>query len=104
MSILKTWCVLCWNIRGLNSRDKQLALWNAINVSGCAVICLQETKKYHFDPGFIKTCCPARFDEFIYVPSAGASGGLIVIWNSAIFSGMAMHCDPFAQSVYFTST
>ena len=90
--------------KGLNARDKQLALWNAINGSGCSVICLQETKKCHFDIAFIKSCCPARFDEFVYVPSNGASGGLIVIWNSSIFSGMVMHCEPFALSVYFTST
>ena len=103
MDKLKTWCVLCWNIRGLDHHDKQLALWNAISVSGCAIICLQETKKCHFDPAFIKSCCPARFDEFVYVPSSGASGGLVVIWNSSIFSGMVMHCEPFALSVYFTS-
>ena len=101
---LKTWFVLCWNIRGLNARDKQLALWNAINVSGCSVICLQETKKCHFDSAFIKSYCPSRFDEFVYVPSNGASGGLVVIWNSSVFSGMVMHCEPFALSVYFMST
>ena len=104
MDKLKTWCVLCCTIRGLNHHDKQLALRNAISVSGCAVICLQETKKCHFDPAFIKSCCPARFDEFVYVPSNGASGGLVVIWNNSIFSGMVMHCEPYALSVYFTST
>ena len=104
MNILKKWFVLCWNIRGLNAKDKQLALLNAINSSGCAVICLQETKKSHFDLAFIKSCCPPRFDEFVYVPSNGASGGLIVIWNSSIFTGMVMHCESFALFVYFTST
>ena len=39
------WKVLCWNIRGLNSDDKQLALREKITESGCAVACIQETKK-----------------------------------------------------------
>jgi exonuclease III len=95
--------VLCWNIRGLNAKTKQLALLNAIKLSGCAIVCLQETKKSHFDLAFIKSCCPNDFDEFVYVPSNGASGGLIIIWKSSVFSGMIMHCEPFALSVYFTS-
>ena len=33
----------------------------------------------------------------------GAFGGLIIIWNSSLFSGMAMHCQPFGLSVHFTS-
>jgi hypothetical protein len=40
----------------------------------------------------------------VYVPSIGASGGLIIIWDSSIFSGKVMHCEQFAISVYFTST
>ena len=72
MSLLKQWVILCWNIRGINAREKQLALMNAIKVSGCSVICLQETKKEDFDLQFIKSCCPTKFDEFVFVPSVGA--------------------------------
>ena len=103
MNYLRKWFILCWNIRGLNAKTKQLALLNAIKLSGCSVVCLQETKKSHFDMAFIKSCCPSSFDEFLYIPSNGASGGLIVIWQSAVFSGMIMHCQPFAMSVHFTS-
>jgi exonuclease III len=104
MQYLEKWFVLCWNIRGRNAKPKQLALLNAIKLNGCSVICLQETKKHEFDLAFIKSFCPSSFDEFVYVPSNGSSGGLIVIWNSSIFSGMVMHCEPFALSVHFTST
>ena len=104
MSLLKHWLVLCWNIRGLNSKAKQLALANAIELSGCAVICLQETKMENIDLSFIKSCCPKRFDDFAYIPSFGASGGIVIIWNSSLFHGLVMHCQPFAISVNFTST
>jgi hypothetical protein len=39
----------------------------------------------------------------VYVPSTGASGGLIIIWDSLILSGMVMDCEQFAISIYFTS-
>jgi mannosylglycoprotein endo-beta-mannosidase len=77
---------------------------NAIRISGCVLICLQETKKDKFDLKFIKSCCTPCFDEFVYVPSAGASGGLIIIWKSSIFSGIVMHSEAYALYVYFTST
>jgi exonuclease III len=85
MSTLRKWFVLCWNIRGLNSKSKQLALRNVIDECGCDVICLQETKKDSFDMAFIKSCCPPCFDDFLYIPSNGASGGIIVIWKSSVF-------------------
>jgi exonuclease III len=104
MQYLKKWFVLCWNIHGLNAKPKQLALLNAIKLSGCSVICLQETKKHEVALAFIRSCCPSSLDEFVYVPSTGASSGLIVIWNSSIFTRMVMHCELFALSVHFTST
>jgi hypothetical protein len=55
-----------------------------------------------FDLTFIRSCCPRRFDHFLYIPSNGASGGLIIIWDSSVFSGMIMHCEKFAISVHFT--
>jgi exonuclease III len=79
MSILRKWAVLCWNIRGLNAKSKQLALMNAINISGCAVICLQETKKPHFDMAFIKSCYPRSFDDFVYIPFDGACNTLLFV-------------------------
>ena len=103
MNYLRKWNILCWNIRGLNAKDKQLALMNAIKLSGCDIVCLQETKKSSFDMAFIKSCCPSSFDEFAHIPSNGASGGLIIIWKSSVFSGLIMNCQPFVISVHFTS-
>ena len=99
-----SWNVLCWNVRGINSDAKQLALSNAINSSGCAVICLQETKKPSFDHAFVKSCCPRRFDQFDFIPSRGASGGLVTIWNSLIFSATTIAQEDFALVTRFQST
>lgn len=104
MPLLRSWEVLCWNIRGINSDDKQLALNNAIRTSGCSVVCIQETKKTTFDLSFIKSCCPRQFDQFAYVPSQGASGGLLTIWKSSLFTGAVVFSSHFALVINFTST
>jgi hypothetical protein len=41
----RSWNVLCWNIRGLNDRDKWHSIRNKIEESCANIFCLQETKK-----------------------------------------------------------
>ena len=95
---------VCWNIRGLNSDDKQVALYNKIVDSGCAVPCVQETKKECFDRKFIKNCFPRQFDNFVFSPSVGALGGILVLWKSSLFTGTLIECKSFGIIVSFKST
>ena len=104
MVLLHNWNVLCWNIRGLNSPKKQLALSNAISTSGWSIICLQESKMQDFNASILKSICPARFDAFAFIPSLGASGGIITIWCSSAFLGQVFIHEQFALGVEFKST
>ena len=99
----RSWNVLNWNIRGLDSEGKTDAVKAKIEESACSVYCLQETKKEAFDHSFIKKLAPKRFDKFAFSPSAGASGGILMGWNNSIFSGEVVHCLKFALTVKFTS-
>ena len=83
----RSWQILCWNIRGINATGKWDAVRDKIEESVCSIFCLQETKKEHFDHAFIRKLAPKRFDSFDFVPSMGASGGILVGWNSSIFRG-----------------
>jgi exonuclease III len=85
---MRKWCVLDLNVRGLNFEERQLDVHAKIEESQCSVICLQETKMEFFDHRIIKKFCPKCFDNFVYSPSVGASGGIIVLWNSSIFAGV----------------
>jgi exonuclease III len=57
-----------WNIRGLNASGKWDAVREKIEESACSILCLQETKKEHFDSRFISNFAPRRFDSFEYIP------------------------------------
>lgn len=63
----------------------------------------QETKCSSFDFRYIRSFCPKRFDSFAYSPSVGASGGILIVWNSAVFSGCLMEVHQYAVMVKFTS-
>jgi exonuclease III len=75
-----------------------------IDASDRDVICLQETKCESFDWRLVGTFCPKRFHSFVYSPSAGASGGILTIWNSSVFHGMRMQTKRFGLVKQFTTT
>lgn len=99
----KTWNVLCWNIRGINSDKKWNAIRDRVVECHCDVICLQETKKEIFDLMFLRNLCPPSFDKFEYLPSMGASGGIIIIWKSSMFHCQLMFQNDYALTVEFSS-
>lgn len=98
-----TWNVLNWNIRGLNDPKKWTALHNKIEESNCSILCLQETKREHFDNFYIKNFCPKSFNKFDFVPSVGASAGLLVALNDHLFSGHTVSKNDFSITISFTS-
>lgn len=97
------WSIFCWNIRGLNSDDKCLALQNKIDESGCSIVCLQETKKMDFDHSFVCKCCPRRFDKYEFMPSIRASRGLAIFRCSSFFQGTVIHKEDFVLMMKFSS-
>jgi exonuclease III len=99
----KTWKVLDWNIHGLNSEAKQLAIRENMEESGCSVICIQETKKESFDNKSIRYFCPKRFDNFAFSPSVGVSGGILVVWNSSVFKETLIQVKRFVVVIEFES-
>ena len=39
---------------------------------------------------------PKRLDKYEFVPSIGASGGILVAWNGNLFSGLVIDSQQFA--------
>lgn len=99
----RSWNILCWIVRGINAVEKWPTIRNKIKESNCEIFCFQETKKENFDSSFIKNFAPKRFDKFIFSPSVGASGGILVGWNGSLFDGSVIEIQSFAVSVCFSS-
>lgn len=96
--------ILVWNIRGINSQAKWDALRDKISKSAPSIICLQETKHENFEYSYIRKFCPRHLNHFQFVPSEGASGGLIVIWNANLFTGTLVDSNRIVVTIHFVST
>ena len=93
--------ILCWNIHGINASKKWDVVRDKIEESASSVICLQEMKKETFDIDIIRKFATRRFDRFDFIPSVGAFGGILVLWNSAVFSGLVVDKRSFDITVNF---
>jgi exonuclease III len=103
MSHTRTWKILNWNVRGINSDKKWNSIRDKILESGCEIVCIQETKREAFELNFIRKFCPPDFNSFQYLPSVGASRGILVAWKGHLFSGQLAFSNEFAISVDFTA-
>lgn len=94
---VRNWNVLTWNVSGLNSTWKWDSIKNKVLSTQCDIICFQETKKDSFDSSFLRKICPIQFDSFDFLPSVGASGGILIPWKSSFFSRSRLNSGSFAS-------
>jgi exonuclease III len=99
----KEWSILCHNIRGINSSDKWNSIRNNIRETACDIICIQETKRASFDENYLRNFSPRQFDQFVFYPSIGASGGTLTCWIGSKFTGQVLFQNEYAQVILFKS-
>lgn len=66
------------------------------------MVSFQETKREVFDRLYIKKFRPASLDSFYYLSFVGTSGGIVIVWKSAVFEGNEIFQNSFSI-VEFTS-
>jgi len=99
----RSWKILSWNVRGVNSATKWNSIRDKIIESKSEVVCLQETKREQFDLSYIRKFCPIDFDAFHCLPSVGASGGMLITWKSNAFSASLVYINSYAITLDFRS-
>ncbi|GMI79821.1 hypothetical protein HRI_001651400 [Hibiscus trionum] len=76
---------LSWNVRGLRKMEKVRAVCRTIRTSKASVVFLQESKMSTLKQRVIERLKNKILREVAIVPSEGASGGLISMWDSKFF-------------------
>ena len=99
----RIWRILCWNIRGINMSEKWPIIRNKIDESLASIVCFQETKRGDFSLSYLRNFAPKKFNQFAFVPSEGASGGLLVMWMGNNFKGEVIETEIFGMVIKFQS-
>lgn len=89
-----------WNVRGLNERDKRLAIRQALLIERPDIVTLQETKLETISNTKFREICGRRFDTFKVLPSQGTRGGLMVAWNQRTYTKVSAEIKTFSITVH----
>jgi hypothetical protein len=76
--------IFTWNIRGVNNTTCQEDVKQVISIYKPDLVCLQETKMESVSQAIIRNGLgPAYQDSFAYLPTIGASGGIVIAANTS---------------------
>ena len=93
--------VLSWNVRGLNEKDKRLAVRQTVLLEKPDVICFQETKMSVMNNSVIQQACGRRLKDSEYKGADGTKGGILFAWNETKFKKIDCIKGRFSLSVTF---
>jgi len=95
--------ILIWNMRGINSSARQDSVRTIVDSARPDIVCIQETKMVEVTRRTLLSAFGSDFSEFIEVPSAGASGGILVTWRRHIGVSGGQRVDNHSVTIQFSS-
>ncbi|KAJ9708595.1 hypothetical protein PVL29_000566 [Vitis rotundifolia] len=93
--------IISWNTKGLGSRKKRRVVKDFLRFEKSDVVMIQETKKAECDRRFVGSVWTARNKEWVALPACGASGGILVIWDSKKLHNEEVVLGSFSVSIKF---
>lgn len=93
--------IISWNVGGLGEDVKITAIRNAVRRNNPSTVTIQETKKELVYDSLIRALLGNNGCDYVYLPSEGRSGGIIVMWNPVIVSKEEELLGDFSVTVKF---
>ncbi|KAL5716197.1 hypothetical protein ACHQM5_017921 [Ranunculus cassubicifolius] len=93
--------ILSWNIRGSRSSEKAKLLRRLVRKKRPVIVALQETKRGGLDHRVLKQLWGNKPHGWAEVPSIGASGGMVIIWDSLRLQALEILKGDYSLSVRF---
>jgi hypothetical protein len=92
--------LLSWNVRGLNEDDKRSRVENLLRKWKADIIC-QETKLECISNRIIRSLWGSHYADWCCVPSNGASGGILLMWDRRVAKKVGAYTGEFVATVSF---
>jgi hypothetical protein len=74
--------IVCWNVRGLNDREKCKSVGNLLRGWKGDLVCLQETKVAEMTRALVRRLWGGPHVQWCCLDAVGASGGILCIWDT----------------------
>jgi exonuclease III len=93
--------ILFWNVQGYNGSGRQAGVQNLVASLRIDVVCLQATKMEVISHVSVLQMFGPDFSNFVFLPSVGASGGILIALKDGLGSLGNSRIDNFSVSVQF---
>ena len=93
--------IISWNTRGLGSKKKRRVVKDFLRLEKLDVVMIQETKKAECDRRFVESVWTTRNKDWAALPASGASGGILIIWDSKKLRREEVVLGSFSVSIKF---
>lgn len=90
---------LSWNMRGSHSEDKLHCVCRLVRKYRPLVVGLQETKREVVDFVTARSLWGNKPHKWIFLPSRGASGGLLLLWDAEAINVVDILKGSFSLSI-----
>lgn len=94
---------ISWNVRGVNQKEKRLAIRQTIILEKPDIVCLQETKVSIMTNRMAKELCGRKLARFETRDAEGTRGGILIAWDTRKFSMMSATVRTYSLSILFTN-
>lgn len=91
--------LLSWNVRGLENRDRRITIHKALSGVYLDILVLQETKIAIMSNLMVKEIWGKASSHWTALPSLGASGGILLIWNEERVEMLESEMGAFSISI-----
>ena len=93
--------LISWTVRGLNEVDKRIQIRNLLRSWKAEIVCLQETKLEWITRGIVSSIWSCPYVDWLYLGSDGASGGILLMWDSQVVEKVEEAVGHFSVSCKF---
>ena len=93
--------IISWNTKGLGSRKKRRVVKDFLRLENPDVVMFRETKRDVCDRRFVGSVWSVRNKEWAALSACGASGGILIIWDSKRLCSEEVVIGSFFVSVKF---
>jgi hypothetical protein len=93
--------ILTWNVRGLNEGNKRMRVRRLLSQWKVDIVCLQETKLEMITTSLVQSLWRCPYAEWCFVPSIGASGGILLMWHRRVVSKVDVCVGTFVAASLF---